>query len=668
MANNNWNTLYGRYREAIMVDALTDTVFFSGLLPKKCPVLYQSLDAILTDNGIDHRLLTNTKDIWCRDYMPIQMGEKRFVFYKYNPDYLQTKYYQRTITDVNGIGNIECLRQGDAVDLDLVVDGGNVVRCGDKVVMTEKVLFENKDKPRKEVQRLLEEAFQCNVVFLPWDRLEIMGHSDGIVHYIGDNRVLMTNYADFDADMARKFTGVLGKHFEVIPMCYNTKRKHRHSWAYINFLQIGNLVFVPQLGIPEDEQALQQVSEAMPRCKVIGVPALEAVRNGGALNCISWNVATSQWSNGFMGEEYRVHGRPISWIKKAAEEGRANWQCNLGVCYFYGSGVEKNIHEASKWYEMAAKQGDAKAQFNLGLGYFKGEGLPQDYAEAMHWFGKASEQGDADAQLHIAWCMEESNAPQESVVAAYRKAAEMGNSEAQCELGFWYCNGENGLEKEISASNEWFRRAAEQGFDEAQFQLGLKYEFGNGVKKNMKEAVKWYRRAALQNNVRAICQLGCCYYYGDGVRMDNTMAFRYFQRAAGRDYHWAEYMLGECCYYGYGTKEDKEEAVRWYGKAASKNVVPAVYKLGHCYFNGIGVEEDKQKALKYIRQAAESNHSDAICLMGDCYRDGIMDGKDEEEAIRHYRRASDLGCKSAQKKLHDILLEREKLDFDDVPF
>ncbi|MBP5170776.1 MAG: agmatine deiminase family protein, partial [Bacteroidales bacterium] len=84
---------------------------------------------------------------------------------------------------------------------------------------------------------------------------------------------------------------------------YNVKRKHERSWAYINFLQIGNLVLVPQLGIPEDEQALQQIMDAMPRCKVIGVPALETVRKGGALNCISWNVATTQWSGGFMGEE-----------------------------------------------------------------------------------------------------------------------------------------------------------------------------------------------------------------------------------------------------------------------------------------------------------------------------------------------------------------------------
>lgn len=318
----NWNILYGIHYGNHMVDSLADTVFFSDLLPERCPTLYKSIDKILKENNIGHRLLNNTKDIWCRDYMPIQTSEKRFVFYKYNPDYLQTNYYQRTITDVNRVGNIECLRQdGEVVDLDLVIDGGNVVRCGDKIVMTEKVIYENKDKSRNDIQRLLENAFECDIIFLPWDRKEIFGHSDGIVHYVGDNRVLMTNYADFDAAKANKILKLLEKYVEVIPLMYNVKRKHERSWAYINFLQIGNLVLVPQLGIPEDEQALQQIMDAMPRCKVIGVPAIEAVRKGGALNCISWNVATTQWNNGFMGEEYRVHGRPVSWIKKAAEKG-----------------------------------------------------------------------------------------------------------------------------------------------------------------------------------------------------------------------------------------------------------------------------------------------------------------------------------------------------------
>ena len=274
----------------MLTDSLTNTIFLSDWLPEVCPALYQSLAKALKDNAVHYRILGNTNDIWCRDFMPIQTDEKRFVFYQYNPNYLQAKLKRRYITDAKKVGNIDFLRQTKTVNLDLVLDGGNVVKCGNKIVMTEKVFAENNEKSHNEVQRLLEEVFQCEIVFLPWDENEKCGHSDGIIHYAGDNRVLLTNYDDFDRAFAQDFLRILEKHFEVIPLKYNVKRKHARSWAYINYLQVGNLILVPQLGIPEDEQAVEQISKALPDCQVMGVPALEAVRKGGALNCVSWNI------------------------------------------------------------------------------------------------------------------------------------------------------------------------------------------------------------------------------------------------------------------------------------------------------------------------------------------------------------------------------------------
>ena len=274
----------------MLPDSLTNTVFFSDWLSKECPKLYQSLTKALQDNAVNYRILGNTNDIWCRDYMPIQTDENRFVSYKYNPDYLQPIHKRRYITDAKKVGNVDFLQQAETVELDLVLDGGNVVKCGNKVVMTEKFFWENKEMSHNEVQRLLEEAFQCEIVFLPWDKREKYGHSDGIIHYLGDNRVLMTNYGDFDKSFAQNFLRILEKHFDVKTLKYNVEKVDENSWAYINYLQVGNLVLVPQLGIPEDDQALQQIAEAMPQCKVVGVPALEAVRKGGALNCISWNI------------------------------------------------------------------------------------------------------------------------------------------------------------------------------------------------------------------------------------------------------------------------------------------------------------------------------------------------------------------------------------------
>lgn len=273
-----------------MTDSISRAVFFSDLLPQKCPILYKSITNELGKENIHYGLLKNTKDIWCRDYMPIQTDSNRFVLYKYQPDYLQTPYYKRTITDVKAIESIETILHGQVVELDLVLDGGNVVKCGNKVVMTEKVYYENKDKSRIQIRSLLEKAFQRDVIFIPWDKEEILGHSDGVIHYIGDNRILITNYYDYDVDYYNQFKGILDKYFEVITLSYNVKQKHQRSWAYINFLTMGNVMFVPQLGIPEDKQALQQISNTLPNSKVIGVSALETVRRGGALNCISWDV------------------------------------------------------------------------------------------------------------------------------------------------------------------------------------------------------------------------------------------------------------------------------------------------------------------------------------------------------------------------------------------
>ena len=166
-----------------------------------------------------------------------------------------------------------------------------MVKCDDVIVMTDKVFVENKDKTPIEVERILKDAFQCEILFIPWDG-DMCGHSDGIIHYAGNNRILITNYKDFSRYYYYRYLKILEKKFEVIPLKYKTKRFHARSWAYINFLQIGNIILVPQLGLEEDNQAMEQISKAFPNCDIVCIPALEAVRRGGALNCISWNIST----------------------------------------------------------------------------------------------------------------------------------------------------------------------------------------------------------------------------------------------------------------------------------------------------------------------------------------------------------------------------------------
>ncbi len=56
-------------------------------------------------------------------------------------------------------------------------------------------------------------------------------------------------------------------------------------------------------------------------------------------------------------------------VKEQAEQGDAVVQISLGWMYEKGQGVEQDYTKAVSWYRKAAEQGYAEAQFNLGLIY-----------------------------------------------------------------------------------------------------------------------------------------------------------------------------------------------------------------------------------------------------------------------------------------------------------
>jgi TPR repeat protein len=58
--------------------------------------------------------------------------------------------------------------------------------------------------------------------------------------------------------------------------------------------------------------------------------------------------------------------------------------------YAEGQGVPQDYAAAMRWYRKAAEQGVANAQNNLGLMYAEGKGVAQDSAAALSWFRKAA--------------------------------------------------------------------------------------------------------------------------------------------------------------------------------------------------------------------------------------------------------------------------------------
>ena len=222
--------------------------------------------------------------------------------------------------------------------------------------------------------------------------------------------------------------------------------------------------------------------------------------------------------------------------KIKADQGDVDAQLYLGELYYgqYYEGVrtEKDYAEAAKWYRKAAEQGNAQAQYQLGYMYDYGKGVPKDKEEVVKWWRKAAEQGHAGAQGALGrwyhWGGD--GVPEDKVEAAkwYRKAAEQGEGCAQEELGKMYYKGE-GVPQDYMEAAHWCRKAAEQRvWDHAQLYLGWMYHEGKGVPQDYVEAAKWYRKAAEQAHHVAQLYLGWMYHEGKGVPQDYVEAYAWY--------------------------------------------------------------------------------------------------------------------------------------------
>ena len=228
---------------------------------------------------------------------------------------------------------------------------------------------------------------------------------------------------------------------------------------------------------------LEFVSEEFPEVKVSKVYSLER-----GIDCDYISVSLKNQVEEERAKRMRV-----------AEEARKN---NLKGDEFYN---RKNYDEAVRWYRKAADQGDANAQSNLGWMYRNGYGVPQSYDEALRWYRKAVEQGHANAQNNLGWMYQNGyGVPQsnDEAVTWYRKAADKGHANAQNNLGVMYRDG-YGVPQSYDEALRWYRKAADQGNATAQFNLGRMYEIGKGVPQSDEAALRWYRKAADQGNAAA---------------------------------------------------------------------------------------------------------------------------------------------------------------------
>lgn len=88
------------------------------------------------------------------------------------------------------------------------------------------------------------------------------------------------------------------------------------------------------------------------------------------------------------------------WYEKAADQGYAIAQNNLGIMYQMGYGIHKNMQKSFYWYEQAQSSGDRPVytQYALGLLYYD----EKNYEKAIYWYERAAENENVAAQSALA--------------------------------------------------------------------------------------------------------------------------------------------------------------------------------------------------------------------------------------------------------------------------
>lgn len=301
-----------------------NTVFFSEYLKNPTSSkdqgyrkIFQDLESVLNRHGYKAHILPYKKplvrdgqlSIWCRDYMPVHTVGRNLLRFSYTPNYLKCKKYEGHEPD-NGwvcesmeINSINMSGDRDGVDVypKIVLDGGNIVRCGQKVIMTDKVFLENPHLSKEQIIRYLENEFDAHIIWLPYDMREYLGHSDGILRYISDNKVVMAPYGDpcknkKDKKFDCEYREILEKEgMEILPLdFFGIDELSDRRWAYTNWLQLKGLIILPAFkDCPKsNEQAFEQIKKYtnMLHCDIEMVEADTLVKGGGAFNCASWTT------------------------------------------------------------------------------------------------------------------------------------------------------------------------------------------------------------------------------------------------------------------------------------------------------------------------------------------------------------------------------------------
>lgn len=264
-------------------------IYLSSLL-KTTPQYFasaQNLFGALDANKIKYDLLSGTKDIWVRDFMPVRRKDGQYISFRYEPSYLRGNPELRTnFRDVAGQIPVSVEYS------DINLDGGNVVfsPSRNKAVISDRVFSENPGYAEGALIRVLEELLTAHVIVIPSLPSDMTGHADGMVRFVDDNTVI-GNDTPYKNGLEQRVRAVLEREgLRVLDFPYYDAPGESAAGCYLNFLKTERYIFLPIFGHKKDQEAIQAAERIFSK-EIVPLRIDEIAARGGGLNCVSWEVS-----------------------------------------------------------------------------------------------------------------------------------------------------------------------------------------------------------------------------------------------------------------------------------------------------------------------------------------------------------------------------------------
>lgn len=241
----------------------------------------------------------------------------------------------------------------------------------------------------------------------------------------------------------------------------------------------------------------------------------------------------------------------------------------------------------------------------------------------------------------------------------YKKAADMGFSPAQHQLGLLYLRGK-GVEKNLAEALKLFHLAAKQGFRKSFSMLGVMYHYAIGTKRDIQKCIEFSSIAANMGSKKSSFVIATVYWEDKDLK---KVAVNIFQELAQKGYAPAQYFIGNLYFSGSIGQRDIQRTLYYWDLAAKQNYKYALWELGKNYLHQGQCPDNLKRGLEYILAAAQQKHGEANYVLGLIYLTGSyhhfntshLITPDLSKAIQYFILAIKAGYDRANQELEKIL-------------